>query len=74
MDHDGPRQATEQLRAEPARARTVIVRWWLDDPRDPLRCRGTVRSIEGAQLGSFDDLESLIVLVRSLVAPGGSAG
>lgn len=69
MDHDGPNEATDQLRAEPARARTVIVRWWHDDPGDPLRCRGTIRSIEGEQLGSFDDLEGLIRLVRRLVAP-----
>lgn len=71
MDHDGPRQAKEQLRAEPARARTVIVRWWHDDPP---RCRGTVRSLDGEQLGKFDGLDGLIALVRTLVAPGGGTG
>lgn len=69
MDYDGHSQATGQLRAEPARAHTVIVRWWHDDPGDSLRCRGTVRSIAGEQLGSFDELDGLVALLRRLVIP-----
>lgn len=74
MDHDGPREATRQLRNRPVRARTIVVRWWHDDPHDPLRCRGTVRSIDSEQLGSFDDLDGLLALVRGLASTSGNPG
>lgn len=73
MDDDGISQATGQLRAEPARAQTVIVRWWHDDPRDPFHCRGTVRSIAGEQLGSFDEFGELVALLQRLVLPAGQS-
>lgn len=71
MDDDDHSQANGQLRVEPARARTVIVRWWHDDPRDPLHCRGTVRAITGEPLGSFDEFGELVALLRRLVMPPG---
>lgn len=63
MGNDGPQHSAERAGSDPSRASTAFIRWWHADRSDPQSCRGTLRSLDGEPLGSFDGMDGLFALL-----------
>lgn len=65
MDDDGFPQPDPESAAAARRARTLVIRWWpVGEPAGGRRTRGTVRDIGGLAIGSFDNFEDMVELLR----------